>query len=963
MAFRKAEGNCCLKNLANKIHFIFILLLSLVFKMQAQQLPLEGAELNSTKGLKTDLTRQCRVDPEGAIWVCHNQGLQISPIPNPAQKAIQSTMRDISTWDVAFYQYSKKSYTAIISFDSGLYIFNDRGQLSKRITLAKTRALQWVNNKLYCLSGQGVLQIKGLDTVRITPPCALNEQITSFFYWGGTYYACAYPSNRWIQFKEYENGRRAKWKNQSPWLFTHSILSHKATDSLLYLGSEGAYYVIDKNDQSIRFNLGRNKENNWTVWSIEQSEDQIYLALGNVHNLERGAVIRHNPSVVNLNLSSVSTEPFIWGLSYDTTRHVLWASSLGQGCFALMFPDGFQKIPFGNIHADHGYVCIWKDQVLFIKKDQHSIWNTQVFPESIIDIQTTANRTFALTKDWLYEWNSTKFSFQPFFNVSEYQYNKLIAAGYSLLLHRPYGEWSSIDINTKKLEKWPKSSKQTAQFISTEEFVFTQEFNGSLHLVDLKNRQSSPLGKWGINTNTHIAISNNLIIAQEGQTWKVYHFAKNQLQFLVDLNIKDFILPDQEFKLFGNSRGFWVLSNSHLYQITISKSGSAQIANQQYIGNLTTQSIRNSTMNISQLWFFQSGFWKSIPLPNKPNADNSNKFYVEHQYGERDTLDRSPLVLQPLKDVNIRFFHPEYWTHFHSLLSICLKNNQDSVVHRQVRSGQAGNWIPGIPTGVFALFLNHQNGSQCAFVKTNSKNGGFAIAVIIVLVIFSTLLNFRDLSKSAENQLIALRWKTLKSNMNPHFLHNSMSLIQSLIANKENKKAIDVTGKIAEINRLFLETNLQELATLQKELEFCRKYIQIESLRFSDRKFNFTEILDPKVDLREWSIPPLLFQPVIENAIKHGLLLDSSKGELLIRVVQGLDPNSINIEISNTGPGPSFKRSHGTQMGSKLVKERLEHFNRLYQQKFHAQASSGFDALQENRYVFSLMLQKTSVNL
>lgn len=958
MVYRKAVGNYCLKNLANKIGYIFILLLSLTFQTQAQQLPLEGAELNSIKGLKTDLTRQCRVDPEGAIWVCHNEGLQILPSSNSAKKAITSTMNNIPTWDVAFYTNAQKSYTAIISFDSGLYLFNDRGQLSKRINLTKTRALQSVNNKLYCLSGQGVFLINGLDTVRVTPRCEFNEQITSFFFWSGTYYACTYPSNRWIQFKENESGERAKWKNQSPWPITHSILCHKTTDSLLYLGSEGAYYVIDKNNQTTQFYLGRNKESNWTVWSIELVVDQVYLALGNVHDLERGAVIRHNPAVANLNLSSVSKEPFIWGLNYDATHQVLWASSLGKGCFALMFPEGIHNIPFGNIYSDQGLVCIWNEKQLFFKNSQHSAWNSQVLPESILDIQTTANRTFALTKDWLYEWNNSKHTFQHFVNVSEYQFNNLIAAGYSLILHRPYGEWSSIDINTKDLVKWPKSSKQTAQFISTEEFVFTQEFNGSLHVVDLENQQSRSLGQWGINANTPIAISNNLIIAQVGQTWRVYQFVKNQLEFLFELNIEDFILPNQEFKLFGNSRGFWVLSTSHLYQIIVSKNGSAQIMDQQHIGHLSTQSIQNSTINISQLWYFQSGFWKCIPLPNKAIAKNSNAFFVEHQDGERDIIDRAPLVVQPLNDVNIRFFHPEYWTHYHSLLSVCLKNNLDSIVHRQVRSGQEGNWIPGIPSGDYALYLNHQHGSQCAFVKTNTKNGGLAIALIMVLVIISTLVNVRALSKNAESQLISLRWKTLKSNMNPHFLHNSMSLIQSLIANQENKKAIEVTGKIAEINRLFLETNLQELSTLEKELEFCRKYIQIESLRFSDKKFKFKESIDPKVDLNTWSVPPLLFQPVIENAIKHGLLLDSSKGELLLRVTQDSDPNSINIEISNTGPGPSFKRSHGTQLGSELVKERLEHFNRMYQDKFQAQASSGFDALKENRYVFSLSLQR-----
>ncbi len=957
MDFRKAVGNYCLKNLANKIHFIFILLLSLASKTKAQHISLEGPELNSIKGLSTDFTRQCRVDAEGATWICHNEGLQIFPSSTSASRAISSRMRNIPTWDVAFYRYNKKSYTAVISFDSGLYLFNDLGHLSKRINLKKTRALHRVKNKLYCLSSNGVFQIKGSDTLRMTPACESNEQISSFFFWSGTFYACTYPSKRWIHFRENENAQDAQWENRSPWPITHSILCQKATDSLLYLGSEGAYYVIDKNNETTQFNIGINKENNWTVWSIEQCVDQIYLALGNVHNLERGALIRHNPSTRTLHLSTASKDPFLWGLTYDSARHVLWAASLGKGCFTLIYPNDIQMIPYGNIYSNQGVVCIYNEHRLYLKNQTHPAWMIQNFPEIILDVQITANRLFILTKDWIYEWNKTQNSFQPYFKVSEYRFNKLIAAGYSLILHRPYGEWSSINILTKQLEQWPYSSKQTSQFITSSDLLITQEFNGSLHLVDIENRATNSLGNLGMSTNSPLIISNNTIWAQSGINCKIYQLRLGQLDLLYTFNITEILPPNQEFKIFGTPSGFWVLTNTHLYNIVLSKNGSIRIAEQEYLGVLPTQSLENSVINSSHIWFFQSGHWKSIPLPTENMDIQKASYFLEHQNGEVENLTKSHVLVEKRNDINIKFAHPNYWIHYHSLISVGLKNSQDSFLHRQVRTGQIGNWLPGVPAGNYALYLNHQSHTQFAFLKTTTRSEALAISIILILVITSTLVNFRDQSITTENQLISLRWKTLKSNLNPHFFYNSMSLIQSLIAQKENKKAIEVTGKIAEINRLFLETNLQEVVSLNRELEFCRKYIQIESLRFSNKAFTYEEKINPTINLNEWKVPPLLFQPVIENSIKHGLLLESTQGKLVISIHPGNERNSITIEIANSGPGPTFQRSHGTQMGSELVKERLEHFNHAYAGQFQARAESGFNSLRPNWYIFSLTIE------
>lgn len=947
-----------MKNLVNKTLIFVFFQLAFSLNVWGQQISLEQAELNSNHGLNSNLTRQCKIDSKGAVWVCHNEGLQVFPALDPASMAISTALANIPIWDVAFYHRGSASYTAAISFDKGLYIFNSKGQLVKHIPLTKARSLQWVNNEIYCISGNGVFKLNGSDTLRMTPPCRTNEQITNFFHWGGNYYACTYPSNRWIQFNNNETGKFLDWENQSPWPIDKSILSYKATDSLLFLGTEGAYYSIDRLNNTTPFQLNQSDGNNWAVWSIEECENNIYLALGNVNNLDQGGLLRHQSNTPKPIISNAVATPFLWGLTYDSNQHTLWASSLGKGSFAVNFPNGYEPLPNGRFHSDQKFVCIWRENQLNIKSHDEIKWTKHLLSENIMDVQSTANRLFVLTTDWLYEWNSEKNSFQRFLNLKNHRANKLVPAGFSLILHRPYGDWLSVNLDLKQIEKWPQSSKQTAQFITTEEFVISQEFNGSLHLVDIENQKTTTLGTLGLNANTPIAVSNNLLIAQKGHYCRVFQFTLGQMRFLYDIETSSFIAPEQDFKIFGTSRGFWVLTNSHLYQIVPLINGSIQISHQLHLGALSAPIIENAYIDKSHLWFHQSGFWKSIPLPKQARNNHPTLFSLEHKTRKSETISQNPIVVEPKNDVNIKFTHSNYWNHYYDLISLSLKNSADSMIHRQVRIGQAGNWLPGLQSGDYALYLSSSLGSEIAFLKTKTHSGFYVITLMILLMVVYRFINIRDDSKKAENQLVLLKWKTLKSNMNPHFLHNSMSLIQSLIANQQNKKAIEVTGKIAEINRLFLETNLQELATLQQELEFCRKYIQIESLRFSDRKFSFSENIDNHINLQDWSIPPLLFQPVIENAIKHGLLLDTQKGELVISILAGSDPNSIAIKITNTGPGPSFQRTHGTQMGSELVQERLDHFNRLYQESIQAEAHSGFDTQNPRLYVFTLKLKK-----
>jgi LytS/YehU family sensor histidine kinase len=187
-----------------------------------------------------------------------------------------------------------------------------------------------------------------------------------------------------------------------------------------------------------------------------------------------------------------------------------------------------------------------------------------------------------------------------------------------------------------------------------------------------------------------------------------------------------------------------------------------------------------------------------------------------------------------------------------------------------------------------------------------------------------------------------------------------MSLIQSLIIGSETKKAIDVTARLAKLNRLFLSNSNKELILLKEELDFIKEYVAMEKLRFeSDTDFPFRVIVSAKVRVSEWLIPPLILQPLIENAIKHGVLVSKNHPEIIVDI-RLANANTLNIDVINTHANPNKKRVHGLGIGNQLVIDRLAIFNELYPNQFHSSFQYGFNASKE--YVAQIQITRIEQN-
>jgi LytS/YehU family sensor histidine kinase len=160
--------------------------------------------------------------------------------------------------------------------------------------------------------------------------------------------------------------------------------------------------------------------------------------------------------------------------------------------------------------------------------------------------------------------------------------------------------------------------------------------------------------------------------------------------------------------------------------------------------------------------------------------------------------------------------------------------------------------------------------------------------------------------KEIENKQLKAELNLLKSQVNPHFLFNTLNNLYGLITQNENQKASEITLKLAELTRYLLESSKTEKVSIKRELQFLEDYLCLEKIRLSnntDIKFDVSGIEE------EVFVAPLLFIPLVENAFKHGLQTVTEKSFAHFSLaIQGDDlffeaKNSIGKKFQNYSTG------------------------------------------------------------
>ena len=231
-----------------------------------------------------------------------------------------------------------------------------------------------------------------------------------------------------------------------------------------------------------------------------------------------------------------------------------------------------------------------------------------------------------------------------------------------------------------------------------------------------------------------------------------------------------------------------------------------------------------------------------------------------------------------------------------------------------------------------------------------ATNRNIWIGVLSVLTLLGVILFtlYRTEQLRNDKKILSLEQEAMRSQMNPHFIFNSLNAIKLYIINNEQKNAVYYLNKFSKLIRKILAATQDKNTTLAEEIDTIKLYIDIENIRFSNEIETTTEI-DEELSVNTIKMPSLILQPFIENTIWHGL--SPKKGLKKIEVsYEKISHTHLKITITDNGIGrhaaniiKSKKVHKRKSIGIKLTEERLANFYKNYKHDYSLDFTDLYD--------------------
>ena len=189
-------------------------------------------------------------------------------------------------------------------------------------------------------------------------------------------------------------------------------------------------------------------------------------------------------------------------------------------------------------------------------------------------------------------------------------------------------------------------------------------------------------------------------------------------------------------------------------------------------------------------------------------------------------------------------------------------------------------------------------------------------------LLFSRELRDRELTASQlQTGLTQARLEALRAQLNPHFLFNTLNAISVLALKGDQDEVVQMLSLLSDLLRLSLDGRLPQEIALADELAFIDRYLELQRIRFSDR-LDIGKTIDPAT--LQARVPSLLLQPIVENAVLHGVAAQRGPGRIDIRAAR--EGERLHLEVTDTGPGFVAKSGDGVEgVGLRNTRARLFH--------------------------------------
>lgn len=398
-----------------------------------------------------------------------------------------------------------------------------------------------------------------------------------------------------------------------------------------------------------------------------------------------------------------------------------------------------------------------------------------------------------------------------------------------------------------------------------------------------------------------------------------------------------------KIKLYENK--IWVLSNKGIHSIDL---GNFNIQTYSYIGAVELN--RNTDFTLSNDILYLIAGLKTYKVNLSELRKSPPVIPVYFNY-----LELGPKRIFDLK--NLIFRHDE------NSFSVGIEMPAASVLGNVefeyslnnknwflLSNGQSKIYLSQLSPGSYTLYVR-----QIGIPKTYSmhfniltpywKQWWFFVLIIFSLLTFIAILyinrinTIRQKTRSEiekfklEKALQLNVLSSIRSQMNPHFLFNALNTIQSYIYLNDKKQAINYLGKFSVLTRKILDESNRETIALAEEMETLELYLQLEKMRF-ENTLDYSLVLENIKFPEQYKIPPMLIQPYIENAVKHGLMHKHSNRKIIITFTYNEEQQLLQVQVDDNGIGRkrseeiNFKKNAAHRsFSTKANKTRLDILN------------------------------------
>lgn len=884
-------------------------------------------EFDFATGLPSNSVRCIKLDKSRRLWVGTDNGLSIINSKEAAHKRIVDAMNQKSIWSLAFVD----SLVILGTRYNGLFIFNHyTGNLLKAYptsTINQIRKIKIIDNQqVFILTNEDVfiwekhllhkLQMKYEHTQN-------KEFILELFQWNNKIWGVT----NWGRQMVMDNKNRFLESQLIEKQYSGCYFSSLKKDSILYLGGYGnknTISVIRKNKPIQSIDMPSIFSNTFVIFDMAYYKGKYVLAVGDTRTNETGAIC-----ILDSNFSAIEVKvtDYVLCLEIDSVTNTLYYGTLNKGVYmqrGLASSQMFNKQIGSSITANGKYIFSY---------------NSTSFKR--IDATSTGK---PFKKDNIVG-GITSFSIEGDTIVTVTKKNVNVYTANDLMLIRAF--------------KYENATGNVLYSGRVNNTVFTFENYGNAHRYNLVKPYEKP-NDYTIFLPHPLKVGNSFFCLNKekgfviiGENWAYpLKCLDSSIAFINDFTVvgdKLYTLSNQELKTYLISSSNQLIlkaTQSIINQVDgfvpkwiLSNNGSLYLLNEKAV-------VKVNPVTLTPTHYYYLGNYNQIA---KPIITGDSLLVVSNSYVTKFPFNNFENEIQQVGNVDWGISIPEAVNE--NLGFQVIINSPDNLLlnHslKQLEVWQDGKLVRTLYTVTeqflfneglkygdyeFKIFIgNNIKTKKVSITLPLNRNPYFFGAIlffilVVAAILFKTMLDKRKTKK----QLLKNRLEILKQNLNPHFVYNSMNLISSLILEGKNDEAVQVVADFSNLQRSYLETNNKLSISLKEELDFLGQYLSLQQKRFQhDNQFTYTINIDKQVDINEIKVPPLILQPIAENAIKYGIVGSDVTNKKITINIKGNNPTIINIEDNGSYSG----QDGGIGIGQKLVKERLEIFAKTNHKK------------------------------